>query len=176
MSKKVFRPWLIQRISWASCDELSPHKTSVDDYFRQDYMGAAEFEFGAMPGTLKLWREELRKSEAVIGLVTVANKNGDTVDLWVVMPKTTQEMYGDDIMEFWKKDALGEGPELKERTCLSNWDGEFSDNAVGWWTVDFGDKHHSPHGGTPWLFACFKERRHAEIWVHCLSNPKPVEA
>jgi hypothetical protein len=177
MEKKMttnFRPYLIQRMSYKLPKEDQEPKTklnstSVDHYFRQDYMGSAEFEWGALPGTLKQWR---KAKDILITQIQV-----DLYMFYLVAPKTTVDSYLTQITQWWKGECTGKPLfRLKETTNVKNWkDNSINDRYDGWWSVDFRDEHHSRQtDGTPWLFAIFKDPEHAKIWKHCVTNKNPV--
>ena len=50
-------PYLIQRAKFKK--EISENKTGIDNLLNFDYMGSAEFEFGALPKSLKRVRENI---------------------------------------------------------------------------------------------------------------------
>lgn len=52
------KPYLVQRI--LKKDYSAPGKKGVDALFSFDYMGSAEFEFGALPQALKRMREHAK--------------------------------------------------------------------------------------------------------------------
>jgi len=53
---KFEQPWLIQR--W-KVKEKWKNSLKVSEYLKQDYMGSAEFEFGAVPRFLRSFHERL---------------------------------------------------------------------------------------------------------------------
>lgn len=65
---KLYKPWLIQRCK--SGEFKSDMKSS--EYLKLDYMGAAEFEFGALPE----WQREMNRklSQLVINVVEHGNQ------------------------------------------------------------------------------------------------------
>ena len=54
--KEMKAPYLIQR---AKFEDRSKYKTGIDSILSFDYMGSAEFEFGALPESLKRIRENI---------------------------------------------------------------------------------------------------------------------
>lgn len=50
-------PWLIQRAKFLP--KQNPDKKGIDRILSFDYMGSAEFEFGALPASLKRIRDKL---------------------------------------------------------------------------------------------------------------------
>lgn len=58
METKFVTPWLIQR--WKVKGGWKP-SLKVSEYLKQDYMGSSEFEFGAIPKTLREFHARLGK-------------------------------------------------------------------------------------------------------------------
>lgn len=50
-------PYLVQRAAFKSRD--TAHGAGIDRLLRFDYMGSAEFEFGALPNSLRVIREKI---------------------------------------------------------------------------------------------------------------------
>jgi uncharacterized protein YeaO (DUF488 family) len=77
--------YCIQRCSEREKSVISTRK-GVDLILSFDYMGSAEFEFGALPTTFKLFRELASKNDLVLNktseLKTFANK-----PFWYIIPK-----------------------------------------------------------------------------------------
>lgn len=67
--------WLTQRVLVAD----RPSKTGFDRLFRLDYMGSAEFEFGAVPAALR----SLRQTD-VAATMRAIRVDGTDVDVWFV--------------------------------------------------------------------------------------------
>ena len=53
-------PYLIQRAKFIKDDEYSANRKGIDKLLGFDYMGSAEFEFGALPASLKRIRAEIK--------------------------------------------------------------------------------------------------------------------
>ena len=150
-------PWLVQRLK----APLSDHGTGLDKYFLLDYMGAAEFEWGALPGSLKVMRaaKGMKKWEPF----RLTAHDGDKEYLaWYVGSEETKMV----ALEFFD-DQLRERPKwsLKERSCIRNsyfpeheWDGKI----IGWWAVD--------GGPVPW--AIFMKKEDAENFLKGLRESK----
>lgn len=165
-------PHLIQRLN------PNPHASEsakgVDRFFRMDYMGSSEFEWGALPSALR----EFRAATDVVGPVEVkAVRDGVEVTGWYVGPKAHLE-----VASYWFKITLSaEDGEyqfnLKEHTNLhGSYGPEFrpiakgdrgkpkrnwSYDTIGWWCVD--------NRGT---WAMFRERNSADNWLVGVSTPK----
>jgi lipopolysaccharide biosynthesis glycosyltransferase len=77
--------YCIQRCSEREKSVLTTRK-GVDLILSFDYMGSAEFEFGALPTTFKLFRELASKNDLVLNktseLTTFSNK-----PFWYIIPK-----------------------------------------------------------------------------------------
>ena len=100
----------------------------LDKYFRMDYMGSAEFEFGALPASLKRVRKHLNEY-AVYDLPDIDKR------LRVFCKSEDLPM----IEEFVKINATNNyEPRLKELTCLTHvLEGEgYNKDTTGWWDID----------------------------------------
>lgn len=149
-------PWLIQRLLPAR--EGKPG-TGIDAYFNLDYMGAAEFEWGALPGSLKLMRPADKKEKWEPIRITVMSPNDtgspDDVVCWYVGSKETlpiaEKFFADQLQRDYEW-SLKERTEIRRTYFPENeWDGKF----VGWWAVD--------GGPVPW--AIFRTKEHAKNWL-----------
>lgn len=122
-------PYLIQRAKFIIEDEYTVNRKGIDKLLGFDYMGSAEFEFGALPASLKRIRSDikhytqfqysfLKHPEKV---VTVLCKKNDKEEVCKILEEL----------------ALNE-IRLKERCDLSKfingktdrWDNDF------WWDID----------------------------------------
>lgn len=115
---------LIQRAKFAD----NPSKTGIDKILQFDYMGASEYEFGALPKSLKRMRAN---SEDYSYLETIIK--GVQITVYIQS----------DLIEF-ATDFLNKLAENKVRTKCSTW---FKDslqpnkeddylNADFWWAID----------------------------------------
>lgn len=142
--------FLVQRIKTQFRKQLDA-RTGVDRHFSMDYMGSAEFEFGALPKSLREMREKI-KSYEIVPLKHEGHK------AWLVsVPKSKQQ-----AQDFFA-DQLGErNTELKERTAIHNAynDEQYYEDLIGWWALDG-----SPH---PWAF--FRKKEHAKQWLADLKD------
>lgn len=169
-------PSLVQRLKHREFP--SPNGKGVDLYFAMDYMGRTEFEWGALPGTLR----ELREMKLPAPVEIDAVRDGVPVTAWYVGPESHREAatywftrcvgtkdgqydfamkempyihgaYGPDKIPGYK---TLDGRKIKPRR---NYDRDF----VGWWCVDAGEK-----GGGSW--AIFRDKAHADNWIKGLNE------
>lgn len=147
--------YLVQRIE--KRDEIRKDK-GVDSYFRMDYMGSAEFEFGAIPTSLK----QMRLSKLIGPSRTKVGKHV----AWYVGPDD-----GVAIAAAFFRDQLrhlrDRKTRLKEPSYLATVYGvedtftSTHPNLVGWWDVI-----------NNWVI--FTTKEYAEQWLAGLANkPKP---
>lgn len=144
-------PYLIQRI----IRQKNPDKSGVDRYFLFDYMGSAEFEFGALPKALSEMRSEVTESWAPEKIEAA----GHTI--WFVGPPRFLSI----AAKFFEAEISGARMYLKEVTCIrdtylgTSAPYKLSTAFVGWWCVDKGKP-----------FILFKEKDDAGKWLECLRN------
>jgi hypothetical protein len=88
---------------------------SIDNLIRWDYMGSAEFEFGALRRALDDLSGKLHLMQIFPVYGVVGNKTGEYLTV-CCLPKDFKE-----IELFWYEDYLGEphSPRLKEITFLN---------------------------------------------------------
>ncbi len=149
-------PYLVQRLK---LNEYSQGKgKGVDAHFTMDYMGSAEFEFGALPASLKIIREYIKDDWEPMKI-----KVGEHV-AWFVGLK---ELYNPAKLFF--AEQLGVVPEgqvkrhrLKELTNLmkSYESNKYYEDIVGWWAID----------AYPCPWAIFKKKDYAKLWLKGLGN------
>jgi len=167
--KKEFRPYLVQRLSLHYTRRNKPieiNSKSFSDYLRCDYMGAAEFEWGAIPGTLKLWYDTKENLETTV----LDHQLGK---FYIVTPESTTNEFSSDICNWWRGECdYKSTPRLKEPTCVVKYERpntyKLNPNYDGWLSVDFGDRQHCHYDNTPWLFAIFKTEELAKVFKHCM--------
>lgn len=149
--KKLSFPYLVQRV--IPLEEKRDGK-AVDQYFSFDYMGSAEFEFGALGDALKYmravkkedWKPEKLKSE-----------KGEVC--WYVGPEELKFH----AKEFFEKELnrahLSNPLRLKERTQIEDAYGrtEWDSRAKAWWSI-------VPK--QPFIFFMYK--KDAERWLSLL--------
>jgi len=148
-------PYLVQRVSRRE----SPRDTSkgVDKHFSFDYMGSAEFEFGALPEALKRMRVRVDR----LNLLKISSPQEGVKRLWFLgepeyLPQAVALL----------RDQLGpQKTFLKERTYMK--DSMVAEPLVGesrsrkfdaWWALDVqGEDHHN------WLI--FVQKADAQQWL-----------
>ena len=158
-------PKLIQRIRFRK--EPYGRMKGVDKFFDFDYMGSAEFEFGALPKALKIMREARTKDWKVTKLaVGVDPASTNLAAFFVGHPDDLP------IAEALLRDQLQKCPKhyTKEITSIRvsyGLDEPFGYGVYdGWWAVDAG--RWTPHGrpatdSRP--FVIFREKEHAGMWL-----------
>jgi hypothetical protein len=142
-------PYYIQRLRASR----SPGSKGVDGYFECDYMGSAEFEFGALPGSLRVMRSQHPETWKPTKMEV-----GNHV-AWYVGPETLLPVA---TMVFtWELE--GRPLRLKEPTHIASSYGTdpwYNDTSrilhppkfAGWWAIDKG-------------FAFFKTKNDAKSWL-----------
>lgn len=115
------KPYLVQRGKFKSPDKI----TGIDSLIEFDYMGSAEFEYGALPKALKVLCGKLDDLE--FGPAFSINKNEM---LWTLCsPKHTS-----DLVKFWENVYLGEQQQLKERLFYE--DSLEKSKTKFWWDIE----------------------------------------
>jgi len=167
---KPLLPTLVQRLKVREFP--SPNGKGVDLSFSMDYMGASEFEWGALPNTLR----ELRGMKLPPPVKIKATRDGVPVTAWYVGPESQREAATywfahcvatkDGQYDFSMKEMPrvygAYGPDQIPGYTINgrkikpsrNYDREF----VGWWCVDAGDR-----GDGCW--AILREKAHADNWL-----------
>jgi len=123
------QPYLIQRAKFIKEDEYSVNRKGIDKLLRFDYMGSAEFEFGALPQSLKRIRADIKN---YVQFQYSLKKHPTKV--LTVFCKTDEK---DEVCDIIERLALNEII-LKERCDLpkfisgksDEWDNDF------WWDID----------------------------------------
>ena len=154
-TEPIPHPYLVQRLD--PRNEKYPG-TGVHKYFSMDYMGSAEFEFGALPQTLKAIRE---RADLPSWEVTKIKASGE--DAYYVGPEDEVER-----ARSWFEDQLQANPraEMKERSRLHEafgLDSQCSSGTVGWGPVAEKDKYNRKPRNHHW--AIFKTRELARRWL-----------
>ncbi len=146
----ISRLHLVQRVELRPVGERSPARGLIDGVFRFDYMGSAEFEFGALPAALK----EMRTGPALPAPVKLTSQD---YEAWYVgQPKfqpVAQKFFnhelGDDLTPPYR---LQECSSLR-RSYIPN--PRDSRHALdGWWCVDAGR-----------VWAMFRTKETADLWL-----------
>jgi len=129
--------YLVQRIC-AKKHSVGQSK-GVDQYFSFDYMGSAEFEFGALPSALR----EMRALHAVKALSFKEIKVGDSSFGWFVGP---EEKF--DMAVMLVEDQHNDRPALrhKEEPRMKDL------NYIGWFVIDAS-------------FVIFRDSKDAKLWL-----------
>ena len=145
---------LVQRIRSRNegCDE-----PDVDKQFRLDYMGAAEFEWGILPASLKLLRS--RPSEVV-----------QLGELWFVGDPECVS----DAELFVQAQLTGEPHELseknmKERPLLNRCLGSDEPYCIGWWWLSQDGWPNAERASKP-TWCLFRHQNDAEAWQRCVKK------
>ena len=147
-------PWLVQRVKL----NQSPNAKDkgVDAYFGFDYMGSAEFEFGALFKALKVMREN---ADAYGEPVRLKDENGRVI--WFVGPEDKLAF----ATEFFA-DQSYDKREIRLKECSRMVDAyqperpEYGERApIGWWAID---------QEIPWLL--FVKKDDAREWLSRLGG------
>jgi hypothetical protein len=171
--------YLVQRVKTKPIQRTPKHllpdpiPTSIDYFFEMDYMGSSEFEWGALPESLKRMRAATMVAEPK--RLKVAGK----YLCWYVGP---EDEYTLAKMLFIDQLALsGDFARLKERTCIrDNFVDLGSPATVG--GVALPSKFAKTRDDYNWYdawwaiektFAIFKTKVDAETWLRCVKAPKP---
>jgi hypothetical protein len=142
--------FLIQRVTRRHREE----SRGVDRHFIFDYMGSAEFEYGALPEALK----RMRLSKGFEVQVVKVEVKGVSYKAWAVC---RPEEYPEVVETF--VDQLGPRKLcLKERTNMANAYGLYGRlhkrsqpcPVTGWWALD---------SEVPWLL--FMKKKSAKLWL-----------
>lgn len=156
-------PYLVQRLRWTGKTDNNPYHAKdggegvkIRDFFDFDYMGSAEFEWGAIPAAKRALRAELEALEwpepekiEVEGHV-----------FWFVGGPRDRELAETWVCEELKSDFTGmkEGSRLRQAVTEPD---TWSPN--GWWAIDGGG--HSARAAGSALFAVFREEQHARDFI-----------
>jgi hypothetical protein len=81
--EKIKKPWLIQR---CKCNKNFTQDILTGKYLKLDYMGSAEFEFGAVP-------EFQREVNKKLASLTINNIIHNGIELWYTSPVNEIEEY-----------------------------------------------------------------------------------
>jgi len=142
------KPYLVQRMRRREYGAES--RTGVDKVFEMDYMGSAEFEFGALPKSLKQMRDA--KDTNVRKRLEIETKQGMQV-VFYYGPEESAE-FAKALFADHLDNKYGSTHRLKERTEIH--DAYFGEtNTVAWWDID----HH-------WV--AFKTKKLRNAWEKAL--------
>lgn len=161
--------YLVQHVNVRKLGPGEELKKGIDGYFTFAYMGAAEFEFGALPGALKV----MRSSKICKKPIEITSEIGKS-SCWYVGTEEraeTARLFFEDQLKPSEDRVVRR---LKEQTSIRrNFLGkaEYRENNLrgdesrgfpkptdsdcfdGWWSID-----HSP-------FLLFRQKEHAALWL-----------
>jgi len=106
--KNIQRMYLVQRVEKRKTPRTNANPT-VDDLYSMDYMGSAEYEFGALPKSLKRICREVENFK----IVTFPVKDFKGRNLQAFIHNDIKDTYVNEIVEF-----LDNKRHLKERIDL----------------------------------------------------------
>ena len=125
----IKKPYLIQRADFKKNGKASE---GIDSLLKFDYMGSAEFEFGALPKSLNRTIKDLDDYEIKM-LKNITDKDGRRVCM-ICKPENNDE-YGDYI---FKMSIAKHAFMTKERVCL--YEKLLGDTGYGvcevWWDIE----------------------------------------
>jgi hypothetical protein len=150
----TYQPYLIQRVQVR--DSKAEGRKGIDASFSFDYMGSAEFEFGALPASLK----ELRANKAQLSIVRISQGNHIAFFLGLInQVEEAWQLFQRELVPIAKRPAdhrwLKEASGIYEAYVSKPKDRIYK--ADCWWCVD---REHA------WLL--FKEQKHADLWMSLL--------
>ena len=153
-----FRPYLIQRL--ISLQSRDVGCRGIDRYFSLDYMGSAEFEFGAIGKTLDLWRDVMEFNEFQFETEYVSDpiRNTHTKATFYGLCVNSEAGFhiSDYIIRAIDNKTFHAGVRLKEPLYISK------ESITGWFCVDAG-YNSSRRNKTDYCFAFFRtpeDRQH----------------
>jgi len=136
-------PYLVQRmLRW---NEPLENRKGIDQHFRMDYMGSAEFEFGQLPHSLKAMRAA---AGSFIGPKRIKSKIGDEYfTVWYIGREEEYETAKRFFEDQLQPDSKDRSWDLKELTDIaaelgsethSRWNGKpiKKRDIAGWWSLD----------------------------------------
>lgn len=133
---------------------FSNRRPGIDGKFSMDYMGAAEFEFGALPAALKLMKK-MREDQFYTKKPVKLRKCGNH-EIWFI----GNENHLTEASDFFADQVTHENPtaRLCERTNMNRvYEGNESyKNMIGWWMIRSG-------------CAMFRTEDAAQAWLDCLT-------
>lgn len=161
-------PHLIQRVlRRQDSDRLHP-KSGVDACFAMDYMGSAEFEWGALPQTLKQMRANLDAIRVMS--MDVKGVKGQNHRVWFVGPESSYgvamlfaecEIHGSPVS--YSGDYRQSLKEMANFKPILEDTADWGRDVIGWWSVGEGNL---PNIKTGW--ALFMAEKDADMFLACL--------
>lgn len=150
-------PYLVQRLRWTGKGaKAGSEGVKIGDFFDFDYMGSAEFEFGAIPAAKRVFHAELE----ALGWPEPEKIKVEEYVFWYVGGPRDRELAEAWVREELKTDFTG----MKERSDLRRAVTEpdkWSPN--GWWAIDGGARSARAAGMA--LFAVFREEQQARDFI-----------
>ena len=162
LSKDLRCPPHVQTLEAAD----NPNKTGIDRYFSMRYMGAAEYEFGALPLTLRKMREVLDSIKLMpLGL-------SDSLTYWYVGTEYAWG-YARIYLDYCMPDGQSRGYAARMSGTSKNTDGPknrlegrwYAQTDVGWWCVELPWSYPTVRSERPTGWAIFAEQEHAENFL-----------
>lgn len=163
-STSLTGPYLIQRVH----RRQGHPKLGVDACFGMDYMGSAEFEWGALPQTLKRMRANLDAIRVMS--MDVKGTNGQNHRVWFVGPESSYvvamlfaecEIHGSPVSYSGEyRQSLKEMANFKP---ILEGKADWGRDVIGWWSVGEGNL---PNIRTDW--ALFMTEKDADTFLACL--------
>jgi hypothetical protein len=151
---------LVQRMEWRPPSEGSSRKKGVDAYFGMEYMGAAEFEWGALSKTLRYMRSHIGEVKEPREI-----RVGEHV-VWYV----GRDAQFDLASAFFEGELKAGSRYLKEMTCIRRVfvdpPKNYTVRTTGWWHVtEDPDAHHWRKSGCEAGWALFRTKEQADRWL-----------
>ena len=156
-------PYLVQRLRWTGEADKNPYHTTdkgppqerkVGDYFNFDYMGSAEFEWGAIPAAKRRLRALLEGE----GWGEPREIKVEEHVCWYVGPKAQYDL----AVTWFTEELSGEYTGMKEISNLKTaYTSPETWSPNGWWAIDGGER---PDEGRA-MFALFIKKDHARDFI-----------
>ena len=147
-------PHLVQRVNLA-CSDLTD-RTGVDRYFSFEYMGSAEFEFGALGVALKEMRSQIKENWKP-SLCKIEDKR-----VWYVGPDEHKQVaidfFVDQLKPYGQRKARLQEPSRIFENYDTSEKTSWAQN-VGWWCIDRG-----------LVFVLFQKKEQAVNWLKGLRD------
>lgn len=171
-------PRLVQRlVRKPKSLDGSPETKGIDAFFWCDYMGSAEFEFGALPKTVHAMREHMKTvtDDAQPVPLVFAGADESTAQFWYVGPKehaayaTMFAMHeiGVPIMSYQSR--LKEGTYIKRSLEAKDVpEGQRGYGCMDGWICLRADHHRDDIEGRPTCWALFLHKDDAEAFMRGL--------
>ncbi|MHA2062895.1 MAG: hypothetical protein ACXABY_00770 [Candidatus Thorarchaeota archaeon] len=155
------RTKLVQRLE---ARKFPGKKKGVDHYFLMDYMGSAEFEFGALPYSLDLMRasDKIDLWEAPTRIDCVGHA------LWFVGACSDLETAIDLVVRCL--DGTYEGKERPYMRQALEGEDDYFKRFVGWWVINQKPLYGGLKEKVP--FCVFASKEYAEQWLQGMRENK----